>query len=156
MRLTLAFVLLLIGLCCAFRPIAVEHQAEASYQVVVKPVPTDDSDVDLTIEVKNDGPRPLIVNYGGVNQVFGIYVLGPWGWVDGGKRWMHQQVAQGRRIEVAPGKVWVVHCRLSEMFPANELRRGGKFQINVKFYYKDAGMSVPVDSAPAMIELPAK
>jgi len=96
-------------------------------------------------------------------QVFGIYVLGPWGPVQPDlnkvrpENWMHQQHSAARRITVTPDQPFETKLRLADYFPVNDGNafRPGLYQVNVKFYDIGLNMSCPADTGAIPFDLPA-
>ena len=93
-----------------------------------------------------------------IPQVFGVYVLGPWGWVHPEvvlpENWMHQEVMHGEMVKVMKGKPFNVRVRLGDFFNLEELRkRPGQYQINVKWFVAGQGLEHPIDSGPISIPI---
>jgi hypothetical protein len=134
-------------------------QPRPQFSIAVKAIP-DDSDIILDITLNLTNTAQFTLNYGSVGQFFGIYILGPRGWVlpDPGKarseNWMHQQVAQGQPLVLRTGEPFHVRCKLSEFFDIAEMRNqtNARFQMNVKFYAQSVGMDYPVDTGPMIFQ----
>lgn len=98
---------------------------------------------------------------GGDAQVFGIYVLGPWGSVQPDltkvrpENWMHQQHSAARPINITPDQPFKVKLRLANYFPVNDRTafRPGPYQVNVKFYAAGLKMTCPADSGAIHFDL---
>jgi hypothetical protein len=101
--------------------------------------------------------------FGSEPQVFGIYVLGPWGPVQPDlakvrpENWMHQQHSAATRIVITPDKPFEAKLRLADYFPVKDAAafRTGRYQVNVKFYEAGLGMPRPADTGAMTFDLSA-
>lgn len=121
--------------------------------------------LEVTLSAADDGSHEFLL--GALPQVFGVYVLGPWGHVmpDPMKvrpeNWMHQQHSVAARIRVTKATPYRTTMKLSDYFAVTDTKqfRPGAYQVNVKFYVVGIGMRAPIDSGPARFEIsepPAK
>jgi len=97
-------------------------------------------------------------------QVFGIYLLGPWGPIQPNlakvrtENWMHQEHSVARQISIVKGKPYRATIKLSDYFQTEEAEqfKPGGYQVNIKFYTVDLKMAVPIDSSAVRFELMPK
>ena len=118
----------------------------------------------LDLEVSTDGDEPYDFLLGAPPQVFGIYVLGPWGPIEPDPKkirpehWMDQGHFKAQKVVISKGHPLRVKVPLSDYFAVGDPKvfKPGLYQINVKFY--EAGLKVdsPLDSGAIAFRLQAK
>jgi hypothetical protein len=157
----LAFVAV-IGLICLSASPATKPAAPVSIDAKLIEAPKTAGGVVVAIRVScREGSHEFLL--GSDPQVFGIYVLGPWGPVEPDltkvrpENWMHQQHSAARRITITPDRPFETKLHLADYFPVNDgaAFRPGPYQVNVKFYDIGLKMPFPADSGAIHFDLPA-
>lgn len=128
-----------------------------------KPVAAGD-DITLEVVLSTEAEQSHTFLLGSFPQVFGVYVLGPWGAVQPDltkvrpENWMHQQHSAAVEITVAKGKPYRTTVKLSDYFKVAdpEVFKPGGYQVNVKFYEHGWKMPAPIDSGAVRFELARK
>lgn len=121
-------------------------------------------DLSLGIVVSTDSEGSHTFELGSAPQVFGVYLLGPWGPVQPDltrirpENWMHQEHSKAVSITVTKDKPYVTAIKLKDYFPTRDpaVFKPGVYQANVKFYAIDLKMGSPIDSGPIRFEIVTK
>src|SRR5262245_33871806 len=119
----------------------------------------DDITLQVVLSAEGDGRQEFLL--GSFPQVFGIYLLGPWGPIqpDPAKvrpeNWMHQEHSAAARIVVTRRSPYRHTVRLSDYFRVQDVAvfRPGVYQVNVKFYDVGLRLPAPIDSGAVRFEL---
>jgi hypothetical protein len=115
----------------------------------------------LQVTISTDDEQNYEFLLAGFPQVFGIYLLGPWGPIQPNlakvrpENWMHQQHSVAKQISIAKGKPYRTTVKLSDYFRTEEAEqfKPGVYQVNVKFYAIDLKLAAPIDSGAVRFEL---
>jgi len=115
----------------------------------------------LQVTISTDDEQNYEFQLGAFPQVFGIYLLGPWGPIQPNlakvrsENWMNQQHSSAEQISIAKGKPYRTAVKLSDYFRTEEAEqfKPGVYQVNVKFYAIPLKMVAPIDSGAVRFEL---
>lgn len=158
----LALVAITALVCLSATPATKPAASVAIEAKLTEAAPATAGEVVVSVRVScREGSHEFLL--GSDPQVFGIYVLGPWGSVQPDltkvrpENWMHQQHSAARRITITPDKPFETKLRLADYFPVNDATafRPGPYQVNVKFYDIGLKMHFPADSGAIRFDLPA-
>ena len=141
--------------------------AEPALKLQVTPSPkvvAVGEDVTLDIVLSTEGPESHTFLLGSFAQIFGVYVLGPWGIVQPdttkvrSENWMHQEHSAAAKITVTKDSPYRATIKLSDYFRVRDADafKMGRYQINFKFYESSWNMSAPIDSGTVLVELVVK
>jgi hypothetical protein len=141
-----------------------EPQLRLQAVAPAKPVVGPGEEIRIEVVLSTPGEAAYEFLLGAVPQVFGIYILGPWGPVQPDptkvrpENWMHQAHGPAARISVAKHQPYRVTIKLSDYFPLSDTQqfKPGVYQVNVKFYEIGLGMRTPIDSGPVRFEIRPK
>jgi hypothetical protein len=157
-----AFIAIIALLCLSAAP-ATKPVASVTIEAkLVESAPATAGDVVVAVRVScREGSHELLL--GSDPQVFGIYVLGPWGPVQPDltkvrpENWMHQQHNAARRITITADRPFETKLRLADYFSVKDATafRPGPYQLNVKFYDIGLNMPFPADSGAVRFDLAA-
>jgi hypothetical protein len=115
----------------------------------------------LQVTISTDDEQNYEFRLGSFPQVFGIYLLGPWGPIQPNlakvrpENWMNQEHTASRQVFIAKGKPYRTTVKLSDYFRTEEDEqfKPGGYQVNVKFYAIHLKMVAPIDSGAVRFEL---
>ena len=115
----------------------------------------------VTVTLSTTGDDSYIFHIGSFAELFGVYLLGPWGVVQPDSRkiltqnWMHQQHSPSTRVLVKKGRPFETSFKLSDYYDVKDKNvfREGRYQLNVKFYAAGLGMKSPLDSMPIYFDI---
>lgn len=113
-------------------------------------------EITLSVTVLTESDQVHTFQLGDPVQVLGIYVLGPWGFVQPDpervrpENWMHQGHFSSRPITVTKNAPWKFTFKLSAYYRVADPKefRPGEYQLNIKFYSTYLKMETPITSEP--------
>jgi hypothetical protein len=116
----------------------------------------------ITVSTESEGNHTFLL--GSLPQVFGVYILGPWGPIQPDltkirpENWMHQEHSKAIPITVTKDKPYTTTIKLRDYFPTRDTAvfKPGAYQVNVKFRAIDLKMAAPIDSGPVKFEIVPK
>lgn len=155
--------IVIISLCCLSAAPATRPATPVTIEAeLVGSAPATAGDVVVAVRVScREGSHEFLL--GSDPQVFGVYVLGPWGPVPPDltkvrpENWMRQEHGAARRVTITPERPFETRLRLADYFPVRDgsAFRPGPYQVNVKFYDAGLNMPSPADSGAVRFRLPA-
>jgi hypothetical protein len=153
--------LLVVGTALTTRASADDQAGVSIDAKMTKKAASQGQNLAVKVTIRSTNERTHRFRLGSLPQVFGVYILGPWGHVAPDvtkvrpENWMHQEHSASRIVSITPQQPYQATINLNDYFPVTDAKvfKPGRYQVNIKFYDVTLGMKTPVDSGSLVFRI---